>query len=100
MHAAFLLLNTSTRSSLLHETPPSIALHVDVHFELTAYLLRVAGPRSLSVKESWMTSVLAYAVLYVLLTVSGRVSLRQVAIAKSGCKKPFGPLVKRFSTEG
>ena len=47
-----------------------------------------------------MTFILAYAALYVLLTVSGPVSLRQAAVAKSGCKKPFGPLVKRFSTEG
>ena len=100
MHAAFLLLNKSTSSSLLHETPPSIVLHVDVHFESTASPLRVGGPCSPSVKESWMKFVLAYAALYVLLTVSGRVSLRQVAVAKSCCKKPFGPLVKRFSTEG
>ena len=95
-----LFLNTSTSSSLLHETPPSIALHVDVYFESMASPLRVRGrPCSLSVK-SWMTFGLAYAALYVLLTVTDRVSLRQAAVAKSGCKKPFGPLVKRFSTEG
>ena len=59
--------------------------------------LRVGGrPCSLSVK-SWMTFGLAYAALYVLLTVT---DLRRAAVAKSGCKKPFGPLVKRFSTEG
>ena len=62
--------------------------------------LRVGGRScSLSVK-GWMTFGLAYATLYVLLTVTDRVSLRRAAVANSGCKKPFGPLVKRFSTEG
>ena len=47
-----------------------------------------------------MAFILAYAALYVLFTATGRVSLRQAAIAESGFTKPFGLLVKRFSTEG
>ena len=95
----FSLLNTLTQSSLLHETPPSIAWHIDVHFESMASPLWIGG-LVFSVKESCMTFVLAYAALYVLLTVTGCVSLLPAAVAKSSCKKPFSPLIKRFSIEG
>ena len=37
------LLNTLTQSSLLHETPPSIAWHIDVHFESMASPLWVGS---------------------------------------------------------
>ena len=46
------------------------------------------GPCFLSVKESCMTFVLAYAALYVLLTVTGRVFLRQATVAKSSHSVP------------
>ena len=54
----FSLLDTSTNSSLLHETPPSIALHVDVHFESTASPLWVGNlVVSLCRRAGWRLSL-------------------------------------------